>query len=118
PFDRFRHGLGDEGLLRVLPQVDVMETFNARAMLPSDNDRARRFAEEHSLPRIAVSDAHSAWEVGRSYVELPPFKGPEGFLDSVRRAKTVERLSSPLIHLVSRWSVLRRRVLGWKPVRV
>jgi predicted metal-dependent phosphoesterase TrpH len=117
PFDRFRHGIGEEGLRRVLPAVDLIEVFNARALLAADNQRARQFAAEHGLPGVAVSDAHSPAEVGRAYTELPPFDSPQSFLEALAQARLQERPSSPLVHLASRWATVRRRVFGWQPVR-
>lgn len=115
PFDRFRSGLGEETMLRILPQIDLMESFNARCLIPDDNARARQFAAEHGIPAIAVSDAHSPGELGHSHIELPDFDGPEQFLQSLRQARLVKRHSSPLIHLASRWAVTRRRWLHWNP---
>ncbi|MFQ5879184.1 MAG: PHP domain-containing protein [Dehalococcoidia bacterium] len=118
PFDRFRgEPLGREALLRVLAQVDIIEVFNARTTLPRDNQRAVELALKHDLAMGAGSDAHSPWEVGRAYVEMPEFDGgPQEFLQALRQGRVVGRRSSPLlIHLVSRWAALRRR-LGWRPV--
>ena len=43
-----------------------------------------------------------------------PQDNPAGFLAALRQGRVGGRLSSPLIHLVSRWASLRHR-LGWKP---
>ncbi len=117
PFDRMRRkSLGAEALLRVVDRVDVIETFNARITFASDNERARRFAEEHGLLVTAVSDAHTSAELGGSYVEVPDFDGPDAFLQSLRQGKPVTRAASPIVHVLSYWARLRRRVFGWKPV--
>ncbi|HXG35966.1 MAG TPA: PHP domain-containing protein [Dehalococcoidia bacterium] len=116
PFDRFRFGLNEEGLLEVLPYIDLMEAFNARNTFPGDNAKARVFAREHGIPAIAVSDAHSAGELGRSYIEMPDFNDSEEFLRAVRQARLIKRHASPLVHLLSRWAVLKRKLLGWQPV--
>jgi predicted metal-dependent phosphoesterase TrpH len=116
PFDRFRKGVGQEGLERILPYVDLIEVFNARTIMAADNKAAQRFAEAHGLPGVSVSDAHSPWEVGRSMVELPHFDGPESFLEALKDARLIARPSTPMVHLVSRWAALRR-ALGWRPLR-
>ena len=115
PFDGFRGHLREEALERILPQVDVIEVFNARITYRRDNERAASFAAEHGLPASAGSDAHSAWETGRTYVEMPEFQGPREFLEALRHGRVVGRTSTPLVHLFSRWAVIRRR-LGWRPV--
>jgi len=115
PFDRFRHEHLDEAaLMRILPQVDIIEALNARTTLRADNEQAARFAQEHGLAMSAGSDAHSARELGRACVEMPDFEGPQEFLKALRQGRIVGRLSSPLVHLFSRWARLRRR-LGWRP---
>ena len=114
PLDRFRGGVGAAGLARLAPLVDIVEVMNARTTVGRDNDQAARLAAEHSLAGVAVSDAHSPWELGRSYVEAPAFEGPQEFLEALRWGVCVGRPSTPLVHLISRYAVLRRR-LGWRP---
>jgi predicted metal-dependent phosphoesterase TrpH len=115
PFDRLRGTrLAEAALMRILPQVDIIEALNARTTLRGDNERAVRFAQEHGLAMSAGSDAHSARELGRACVEMPDFEGPREFLQALRQGRIVGRLSSPLVHLSSRWAWLRRR-LGWRP---
>ena len=115
PFDRFRaEHLAEAALMRILPQVDVIEALNARTTFRRDNDHAARFAQEHGLAVSAGSDAHSTRELGRACVEMTEFEGPREFLAALREGRIVGRLSSPLVHLCSRWAWLRRR-LGWRP---
>ena len=114
PFDGFRGHLREEALRRILPQVDIIEAFNARTTARGDNERAAGFAQEHGLPQSAGSDAHSPWELGRAYVEMLDFEGPQEFLEALKQGRIVGRLSSPLVHLLSRWAWLRRK-LGWQP---
>jgi predicted metal-dependent phosphoesterase TrpH len=115
PFDRFRgEHLAEAALMRVLPQVDIIEALNARTTFRRDNEHAARFAEEHGLAMSAGSDAHSTRELGRACVEMPEFEGPREFLEALREGRIVGSLSSPLVHLCSRWAWLRRR-FRWRP---
>ncbi len=117
PFDRLRRkSLGETALLRIVDQVDVIETFNARIMFAADNERARHFAQGHGLLEAAVSDAHTPAELGSSYTEVPDFDGPEAFLQSLKQAKLVTSPAGPLVHVLSYWARLRRKLFGWKPV--
>jgi hypothetical protein len=45
---------------------------------------------------------------------MPPFSGAGDFLESLREGKIVGRLSSPFIHMISRYAVIGHR-LGWLP---
>jgi predicted metal-dependent phosphoesterase TrpH len=71
PFDRFRGSLLRETRLDHLARdVDWIETHNARIAIGKGNQLAAEFAHEHRLPGIAVSDAHSSFEVGVAYTVL------------------------------------------------
>jgi predicted metal-dependent phosphoesterase TrpH len=113
PYDRFRSGL-DGRIESVAGELDFVEGLNARMYLRRHNTDARTFARSHGLPLSAASDAHSAREVGRAYVKMADFSTPAEFLESLRAGKLGGRVSSPLIHLVSRYATLRRK-LGWRP---
>jgi predicted metal-dependent phosphoesterase TrpH len=71
PFDRFRGSmLKDGGLEDLVDQVDWIEAHNARVAVGNGNQRAAELAAAHGRPGIAVSDAHSAFEVGVAYTVL------------------------------------------------
>jgi predicted metal-dependent phosphoesterase TrpH len=71
PFDRFRGSmLKDAGMERLVDQVDWVEAHNARVAVGNGNQRAAELAAAHGRPGIAVSDAHSAFEVGVAYTVL------------------------------------------------
>jgi predicted metal-dependent phosphoesterase TrpH len=111
PLDRVRgEGVGREILEEIHEALDFVEVFNARMTFPADNDRAQELAARWGLPGSAGSDAHAPFEVGRAYVELAPFNGPPSFLESLARGQICGRLSSPLVHLVSRYAKARRRL--------
>jgi len=115
PFDRVRREpLRAQARERILSHLDVIEVFNSRTTFRSDNERARRLAEELGLPMGAGSDAHSPWELGATYVEMPDFEGPQQFLEALRQGRVVGRPASPLVHVVSTLAKLRWR-LGLRP---
>ena len=110
PFDRLRQGHWNlAALLDLLPLVDAVEVFNARAMWPGANRLAQRFAQRHGLPGTAGSDAHAALEVGRAVTFLPPFANAEEMRTALRRAQWQGRPSGWWVHLLSRYAKLRRR---------
>jgi predicted metal-dependent phosphoesterase TrpH len=111
PFDRFRGSLlRGAGLERLAGEVDWIETHNARIALGKGNQLAAEFAHEHRLPGIAVSDAHSSFEVGVAYTVLD---GDLSTADGLRaalataeivtgRASMYVRLLTPLAKVVQR----------------
>jgi hypothetical protein len=69
PFDRLR-GFGRKSGARIesiAGLVDWVETYNARLIGGSANERAASFAQEYGLPGLAASDSHTVVEVGVSY---------------------------------------------------
>ncbi len=112
PFDRLRKGsaLGEDALVRIIEDVDLVEVFNARTVLRSDNTRAARFARHHGKARSAGSDSHSPSEIGHVIVDMPAFDGPEEFMAVIRQAKFDVHYSSMLVHLRSTWAKLKWRL--------
>ncbi len=113
PFDRFRRKHITQSALRdILPDVDVIEAFNARITLQGDIMRGvdfiRQFGAEHGIRPVGVTDAHTAYEIGNTYTDLPAFEGREDFLDALRHASIHGRRATPFVHLATRWTVLSR----------
>lgn len=108
PFDPTR-GWKREHLLEILPHVDALEVFNARCLGMRPNDEARDFARLHGLPGTVGSDAHTLREVGRATLTLPPFWDAESLRQALKQATAHTRLSSPLVHLSSRWAMFAKK---------
>ncbi len=111
PFDSFRSGGWQEAdLLKILPQVDAIEVYNSRCWLPRFNREARRFAEKHQVAGTVGSDAHVAFELGRSLMRLEPFEGPEGLRSVIRMGIPKVRWSPPWFHFSSRYATIRKKM--------
>jgi predicted metal-dependent phosphoesterase TrpH len=107
PFDGLRNGAWQEGdLLEILPDVDAIEVFNSRCIDPNFNRLADEFARRHGLAGTVGSDAHAAFELGRSLLLLEQFEGPDGMRKVIRKGVPKTRLSSPWVHFVSRYAVM------------
>jgi len=110
PFDRFRPSALDGGILADLvaqKQIDAVEVFNSRTPLNRSSNKARAFARKHGIPGTAGSDAHTPYEVGNAYVEMPEFSGRDDFLESLARGKIIGRRTNPLTHFNSIWARLK-----------
>ena len=110
PFDEWRAGGWEEtDLLEILPHVDAIEVYNSRCMLPRFNREARHFAEKHSIAGTVGSDAHAAFELGRSLMMLDSFEGPDEMRKVIRTGVPRVRWSPPWFHLTSRYASIRRK---------
>jgi predicted metal-dependent phosphoesterase TrpH len=69
PFDQLR-GTGIQPTKEDAKLADCVETFNSRCLRDSYNEKARIYAERHSLHGSAGSDAHFAREIGNASVDI------------------------------------------------
>lgn len=112
PMDRIRReAMGREKVMQIIDQVDALEVFNSRCLLPGFNEEARALAHEHGLPGTAGSDAHSLVEIGATYLEVPAFRSRDEFLLNLARANIHGRTSLPWVHLSS---TISKGVKRWR----
>jgi len=111
PFDSYRGSrLQRPALLSLVDSIDVLEVFNARNLRQSQNDAALSFAREHGLRLGAGSDSHTLLEIGHAYVEVPPFDGPQEFLQALEHSVPHGRLTNPLVHVLTRFDKTFKRL--------
>jgi predicted metal-dependent phosphoesterase TrpH len=113
PFDKLRgETLGERALMEILDELDFIEVLNSRVTFSGNNRRAQEFARSRGLLSTAGSDAHSSYELGRAYVEMPPFNSREEFLESLAKGRIVGSLSPLWVHFFSVYARLRRLAKG------
>lgn len=105
PLDNYKRLTSPE----IMKKIDLIEVFNARTPFPNSSGKAYELANQYGLPGGAGSDAHTASEIGKAYVEMPEFNGPKEFLISLAQGKIIGNRSSPLIHFASTWARLKKR---------
>jgi predicted metal-dependent phosphoesterase TrpH len=111
PFDELREGGWKENdLLEILPFVDAIEVYNSRCMFPRFNRRAGAFARRYNIAGTVGSDAHAAFEVGRSLLLLDQFTGPAGLRNVIRGAKMRVKWSPWWFHLISRYASMKKKI--------
>ncbi len=114
PFDAWRSGAWDEpDLLEITPLVDAIEVFNSRCVSPAYNAQASAFAKAHDLAGTVGSDAHAAFELGRSVLLLEPFTDADGLRRVIRSSTAETLISPPWFHFVSRYAKLRKQINKW-----
>ena len=113
PFDRMHAIPAPATLHHHLPEIDVLEVYNARLLFDAYNDEALRFARKYGLLAGAGSDAHVLQGLGTGALRMRRFDGPEEFLVALRTA-TVLRRPKSLAYLQSlKWvAQVRERVSG------
>jgi predicted metal-dependent phosphoesterase TrpH len=117
PFDRFRAsglaGLPEARLAEVTAHVDYVEAWNARVPTAAVNQRAREFALARGVPGIAVSDAHSLFEVGVAYTRLVgPVDDAAGLRTALPTATLFPGRASWFARALTPWAKLVQRSRG------
>lgn len=113
PFDPFRRShIGAEPLqqLAAAGKIDMLEVFNSRVTFQRHNIEAAEFAARHEIPGIACSDSHSAVEIAMSFNALPAFDTADELRAALRENEWHGSRSTILIHLTTRYAVLRNKV--------
>ena len=111
PFDRLRpESVRESTLSELAEQLDFVEGLNSRVTFFADNLRAHEFADRHGLPVTAGSDAHTAHELGRAYVELSAVGDGVQFLEQLRAGQMGGGLSPFWVHFLSIYARARRRL--------
>ena len=103
-----RYHMRRASLDRLRPEIDALETFNAREAIFLNNRSAAAYAKEHDIVGAAGSDAHRTSEIGRAFVEMPDFAGRGDFLESLRQGVTHGRLSGAGVHAYTRYDRFRK----------
>jgi predicted metal-dependent phosphoesterase TrpH len=88
PYDTTRRNLREAAIERIAPQIDIVEVFNGRSQ-PEVNRLAEELRRTLGVPAGAGSDAHTLGEIGRAYVEMEAFDGPQDFLVKLRGGRVV-----------------------------
>jgi predicted metal-dependent phosphoesterase TrpH len=108
PFETIRgSALKNEIIDKIAGDIDLMEVLNSRSPFPANTNKAHAFAVKHGLPGGAGSDAHTIFEIGNAYVEMPDFNTSEEFLKSVARGKIYGKRSGIFVHFFSVWARLK-----------
>jgi hypothetical protein len=103
PFCSYRScALRKDVMERIISRIDIIEGYNSRMIDDWDNFMARGYADRHRKPVSAGSDAHTSFELGRTYVSLEPFSDPAGLMKALPNASIHYNHMNPAIHTVTR----------------
>jgi hypothetical protein len=87
---------------RIIDRIDIIEGYNGRMLDDWENAMARGYAERQRKPVSAGSDAHTSFELGRTYVNLEPFLDPKELMKALPDALVHYIHTHPAIHTVTR----------------
>ncbi len=100
----------------LVPEVQVVEVFNARLRSQKANRKALELARAHDKLHGAGSDAHTVGEVGNVRLRLPRHPNEPAALLEALRGGRVEGRRAPLhVFAWSNWAKLRKRLPFGRP---
>jgi predicted metal-dependent phosphoesterase TrpH len=111
PLKRWR--LKPVALQRIVKEVDIVETFNARVSDVRWNQAAVDWAKEHGLLMCAGSDAHTLADIGSAWVEVPlrPIHSPQDLQQALEGGTPVGKWTHPALAFVYKlWDRTRQRL--------
>jgi hypothetical protein len=112
PFETIRgSALKDHAIDEIADEIDLMEVLNSRSPFPANTNKARAFAEKHHIPGGAGSDAHSIFEIGNAYIEIPDFSNRDEFLKAIAQGRIHGKRSGVFVHFFSGWAKVRGKLL-------
>jgi predicted metal-dependent phosphoesterase TrpH len=107
PFDSRRRSLSEDAVERLRDSIDIVEVFNGRSGAER-NRRAEDLCDAIGAVPGAGSDAHTLAELGRVYVELEEFDGPQDFLRKLEAGRIVAHPPAWSMRLRSAWRTVLR----------
>jgi predicted metal-dependent phosphoesterase TrpH len=111
PFETIRgSSLNSKVIEEIAGQIDLMEVLNSRSPFPVNSNKAQIFAQKHGIAQSAGSDAHTTYEIGNAYIEMPEFNGKDEFLQSLAQGTIHGHRSSMVMHLFSSWARLKTQL--------
>jgi predicted metal-dependent phosphoesterase TrpH len=87
PFDHFRAGLGQKGLDEIEKDIDIVEVFNGKTLIPAFNKKAYEYAKKKKKVMAAGSDSHQLETIGMTFNRIENFKNPKELLENLRKGK-------------------------------
>jgi predicted metal-dependent phosphoesterase TrpH len=111
PFETIRgSALKDKVIDEIVKDIDLMEVLNSRSPFSANSNKAHDFTAKHSIPGTAGSDAHTIYEIGNAYIEMPEFNTKEEFLKAIAQGKIYGKRSGVFVHFFSTWAKIRGKL--------
>jgi predicted metal-dependent phosphoesterase TrpH len=100
PFSEYRsRTLQPRARNALVDGLDLVEGHNARNLSDEEDRLAVVFATEMGIPFTAGSDAHTVLELGRVWMEVPPFGNPKELLRGLAKAPYTFRRMNRGVHV-------------------
>lgn len=101
PFDRTRRGSPIRENIKHV-KADIIEVFNGRTVKQEYDEMARKYAEEKNITKAVGSDAHTRFEIGKTYMIMEDFYSKKEFLKNLKKAVFVTEKAPLWVHAITK----------------
>jgi hypothetical protein len=109
PYNRL-FGCGLRGAVdEMIDLADAVEVWNAQNIMDSVNHQAEQLAADRRRPSIVGTDIHHGHTLDACHQWIPPFDGPESFIESLRDGTFVKGRHPLTYFLETAWIILREK---------
>lgn len=91
PLETLRKGLSAETLEQIKNYIDIVEVFNARAVVQNRGSKAAAWAKMNSKAVAAASDAHGVKALGRTYTQINEAPTKENLVNLLIRSQMITK---------------------------
>jgi predicted metal-dependent phosphoesterase TrpH len=110
PFETIRSSaMGIKTIEEIADRIDLMEVLNSRSPFPSNSRKAREFALKHDIAQGAGSDAHTVYEIGNAYVEMPDFNDADDFISALRQGRICGHRSGLFVRIFTTYAKVKNQ---------
>ena len=99
PFETLRQGIKPEVAEEYKQKIDIIEIFNARALIRGKPEQAYKFAQKNNLAMAASSDAHDKSGIGTAYTLIDEMPEKKTLVNLLKHA-THEKNNAPFVSLL------------------
>jgi predicted metal-dependent phosphoesterase TrpH len=92
PFETVRKGMSNAALYKAAGLIDIIETYNGRAVFQNRSYLAEAWAREHKRPGAASSDTHGKIGWGKTYSEIAVIPTAKTLPSSLQHARLNKEL--------------------------
>lgn len=111
PFEKLRHGISEETLVKILDRTDIIEVFNARARFRGAAKKAIKFARDYNLASASSSDSHCRLGIGSSYSIVHFAPDAKNFPGLLANGSLIKHYAPILSYLCPAINKIKRKIL-------
>lgn len=108
PYSIRRHGIGEKRLFEIYKSIDLIEGYNARAIVGISNKSTMAFAKRTGIAYSVGSDAHSFKGLGQTYNLISDFPTRANLVGQLKNAEFVVKRAKIREYFAPRFNKIKK----------